>query len=231
MSNLWIRLAYALLLALVVALTVVFGITMAMPGPRPPDTPSLTFRQLQSGTDDTTDADRLVGVVDRFYQDAYDFRRAYPPYQRNVLLATVLLGTVVAAVGIGLGSSFNYLRVGLTVGGILILLYGTSVATASIPNPAPTASPSITNLLAAGSPPGLDFAGRFLRFAASFVALLVLLFMGLWRLTDWAPASPSAEASPGRSAVPLSSGMAETPPSGQPGVEQTLWKRPGPESD
>jgi hypothetical protein len=231
MSNLWIRLVYALLLALVVALTVGFAITMALPGPRPPDTPSLTFRQLQSGADDTNDADKLIGVVDRFYQDAYDFRRAYPAYQRNLLLASVLLGAAVAAIGIGLSSSFNYLRVGLTLGSVLIFAYGASVAGASIPNPAPTASPSITNLLAAGSPPGLDFAGRFLRFAASFVALLVLLFMGLWRLTDWAPSSPSADASIGRSATAHPPGAIEAPPSTLPVVEQGLWKRPGPESD
>src|SRR5712692_55785 len=185
MSNLWIRGAYGVLLAIVVALTIGFGVAMAFAGPRPPDTPSLTFQQLQSVGDNQQDTDRIIGLVDRFYQDAYDYRRAYPAFQRNVLVATVLLSIVVAAIGLTLGPAFNYLRFGLMLGAVLLLIYAAGVTLSPTPNPAPTGSGSITTLLAAGSPPGLDFAGRFLRFAAAFIALLVYLFLGLWRLTDW----------------------------------------------
>jgi len=224
MSTLWIRAVYALLLALVVALTVGFGVSTAVTGPRPPDTPQLTFRELQSGSDDQQSADQLISVVDRFYQDSYDFRRAYPDYQRNVLVILVLLGVVVGGVGLAVPESFNYLRLGLTLGAVLIVAYGTAVALGPTPNPAPTASPSITNLLAAGSPPGLDFAGRFLRFAVSFVALLVVLFLGLWRLTDWAPRAagsvPKISASPDEPYNPSTTRPTETPP------DALGWRRP-----
>jgi len=219
MSTLWVRAVYAVLLALVVALAVGFGVSMAVTGPRPPDTPQLTFRELQSGSDDQQSAEQLISVVDRFYQDSYDFRRAYPEYQRNVLVILVLVGMLVGSVGLALPESFNYLRLGLTLGAILILAYGAALALGPTPNPAPTASPSITNLLAAGSPPGLDFVGRFLRFAVSFVALLVFLFLGLWRLTDWAPLA-AASASLGEISGASTTRPAET------SSEMLGWRRP-----
>ncbi|HTE85715.1 MAG TPA: hypothetical protein VK821_13375 [Dehalococcoidia bacterium] len=229
-SNLWIRVTYGVLLAIVVTLTVAFGVTMALAGPRPPDTPSLTFRQLQSVGDNQQDTDRIIGVVDRFYQDAYDYRRAYPSFQRNVLVVTVLLAIIIGGAGIALGPSFNYLRFGLTLSAALLLVYAAAITLSPAPNPAPS-SGSVTGLLAAGSPPGLDFASRFLRFAASFIALLVFLFLGLWRLTDWTAlgvvgsAKPSA---PGTSngaptsdaGAPAGSGSVGSPP------ERIVWGRP-----
>lgn len=233
MSNLWIRAAFALVFALVVALTIGFGVAMVFPGPRPPDTPSLTFRQLQAESDNPPDAERLITVVDRFYQDAYDFRRAYPAYQRNVFVADVILAIIVGSVGLALAAAFNYLRLGLILGAILVLVFGLVTALLPAPNPAPTSSPSVTNLLAAGIPPGLDFAGRFLRFAVSFVALLVYLFLGLWRLTDWAPAQGRAATTERRGVVPENSaGMAPAAPepnstSSPPGSpENVAWRRP-----
>jgi hypothetical protein len=228
-SNLWIRVTYGALLAIVIALTIAFGVAMVFVGPRPPDTPSLTFQQLQSVGDNQQDTDRIIGLVDRFYQDAYDYRRAYPAFQRNELVVTVLLAVVVAAIGLALSPTFNHLRFGLLLGAVLLLLYAASISLAPIPNPAPTGSGSITTLLAAGSPPGLDFAGRFLRFAAAFIALLVFLFLGLWRLTDWAAlgAPPttlqnaSLATAAGGAGAPAVSASAGTGPQ-----ERAPWRRP-----
>ena len=232
MSNLWIRVAFSGLLAVVVTMTVAFGISMAYPGPRPPDTPSLTFRQLQDQAGGDQDADRLIGVVDRFYQDAYDFRSAYPSYQRNVVIAAMLCALVVGAAGIVLPASFNYLRLGLTLGAILIVLYGAAVVLLPTPNPALTSGSSVTNLLAAGSPPGLDLAGRFLRFAAAFVALLVFVFLGLWRLTDWAPVARPAPGAESASEAPSPSPHLRTGGAAavaEPSAESLLWRRPNAE--
>jgi hypothetical protein len=215
MSDLWIRATYGVLLALVVAFAVVSGIATVLAEPRPPDTPSLTFAQLQNVGDNQQDTDRIIGVVDRFYQDTYDFRRAYPAYQRNLLIATVLLATVVGAIGIAIGPTFNYLRFGLTLSAVLLLLYAATITLFPPPNPSPGTG-SLTALLAAGIPPGLDFAGRFLRFAASLIAMLVFLFLGLWRLTDWSTlgvaSSHAARTAPTQSAP--------APP------EQSAWGRP-----
>jgi hypothetical protein len=41
----------------------------------------------------------------------------------------------------------------------------------------------------AGYPEPLNFAGRFARFAVSFIGFILALFVGLWRLTEW----PSAQ--------------------------------------
>ncbi|SRR6266567_1190014 len=226
MSSLWIRVAYGALLAIVVALTVAFGVSMVLAGPRPPDTPSLTFRQLQGVGDNQQDTERVIGVVDRFYQDAYDYRRAYPSFQRNVLVVIVLLAVVIGGIGIALGSDFNYLRFGLTLGAILLLVYAAGISVSGPPNPAPTGSGSVTSLLAAGSPPGLDFAGRFLRFAASFIALLVFLFLGLWRLTDWAAlGSPTGSAQTQASESSEFERSTGTGPA--PGTrERVVWGRP-----
>jgi hypothetical protein len=229
MSNLWIRVAYSVLLALAVALTVGFGIMMVITGPRPPDTPSLTFRELQSDSSSPQQTDQLIGVVDRFYQDAYDFRRDYPDYQRNLLVTAILLAMIVGGVGIALQSTFNFLRLGLTLGAILLIVWATAFALSSVPNAAPTNSGSVSNLLAAGMPPGLDFPGRFLRFAASFVALLVFLFLGLWRLTEWTPAARTSterpsDAAAATAATTVEAGSAATIyPTTQ---ERVLWQRP-----
>jgi hypothetical protein len=217
MGPTWIRVAYSALLAIVTVMTVIFGVMMAFPGPRPPDTPSLTFRQIQGVGDNQQDTDRVIGAVDNFYQGAYDFRKDYPAYQRNLLLSSVILAIIIGGIGVALSGSFNYLRLALMGAAVILLAWGASSALAPVPNPAPAGSGSITSLLAAGSPPGLDFAGRFLRFAASFVALLVFLFLGLWRLTDWAPAAARSNA------VAASSPEASTA-SPSPG-EQATWGR------
>jgi hypothetical protein len=221
MSDLWIRATYGILLAIVVAFTVVSGVTTVVSQPRPPDTPSLTFAQLQNVGDNQQDTERIIGVVDRFYQDAYDFRRAYPAYQRNVFIVTVLLAMLVGGIGIALGPTFNYLRFGLTLSAVLLLVYSAGITLIPPPNPAPGTG-SLTALLASGFPPGLDFSGRFLRFAASLITLLVFLFLGLWRLTDWSAigaASPASEAA----SIDGSQVSTSTTP------EQSTWSRPSSE--
>ena len=239
MSSLWIRVAYAAVLALVVAFTLGFGVNMVYSGPTPPDTPAFTFAQLQNANGTPQDADRITKAVDAFYQGAYDYRRAYPGWQRNMFVALTALAVVLAAVAIGLPALFNYLRLGLTAGAVLLLLYAVFLALGSAPNPAPATTGQINDLLAAGSPPGLDFAGRFLRFAISFIGLLVLLFVGLWRLTEWAPhrATPVPAAAPGFAPPYAPAAPIEPTPTIQPMApviqpapelppEQVAWKRP-----
>lgn len=232
MSNAWIRVAYSVLLGLIVALTVGFGVAMVYPGPKQPDTPSLTFAQLQSGGNNQQDADRLVATVDRFYQDAYDFRRAYPAYQRNMFLALTGLAIIVGAVGLALPAAVNFLRLGLTLGAGSLLAAATYLALKDAPNPATAAAASFAGLLAAGSPPGLDFAGRFLRFAISFIGLLALLFVGIWRLTDWAP-RPTARTTVAPTPSPFAPPVAPTPGVGETplappelSAESRPWQRP-----
>lgn len=204
MSIDWIRISYAVLLALIVAATVVLGALMVDVGPRAPDTPGFTFAQLQNGGTSQQDTTQLVNTVDRFYQDAYDYRRAYPSYQRDMFLILVGIAILVGALGVVLPPSINSVRLGFLLAAVLLVAYGSYIALASTPNPAPTNGSSVTNLLAAGSPPGLDFSGRFLRFALAFVGVLVLVFVGLWRLTEWAPIEPIPSAVPDRALVPRS---------------------------
>ena len=241
MSSLWIRVAYGGVLALVVAFTLGFGVNMVYTGPKAPDTPAFTFAQLQSAGGNQNDADRLTKAVDSFYQDAYDYRRAYPDYQRNMFVALTALAVILAAIAIGLPALFNYIRLGLTAGAVLLLVYALFIAIGPRPNPAPATTGSLYDLLAAGSPPGLDFAGRFLRFAISFIGLLVLLFVGLWRLTEWAPrrvaqttSAPSGFASPYAPSPPFATAPIEPKlpamqPAPEPPPEQAAWKRPEPE--
>jgi hypothetical protein len=214
MSDLWIRATFGVLFAFVVTFTVISGVTTALAEPRPPDTPSLTFAQLQNVGDNQQDTDRIIGVVDRFYQDTYDFRRAYPAYQRNVLVATVLLAMVVGGIGIAIGPTFNFIRFGLTFSAVLLLLYAAGINLLPPPNPAPGTG-SLTALLSAGIPPSLDFSGRFLRFAASLIAMLVFLFLGLWRLTDWTAVS-------GMSHQPAGATSSQQP---APPAKQSTWGR------
>jgi hypothetical protein len=106
------------------------------------------------------------------------------------------VAVLLAAIGLLLPAAVNYLRWGLLVGAALALVWAGYVGTRAVPNPAP-ATNSVLALLAAGEPQPLDFAGRFLRFAVSFVSLIVLVFIGLWRLTEWpAPARRQAAAAP-----------------------------------
>ncbi len=186
MSTVWIRVIFGVVLALVVLFTVQFGVAMALPGPQAPGDPEITFRQL-TNNENESGQNTLTASIDRYYDDAQDYRDDYVDYQRNLFLAGVGLAALLAIIGLVLPTAVNYLRFGLLLGAGLAMVWVLYASTRAVPNPAPAAN-SILALLAAGEPKQLDFAGRFLRFALSFVSLILLLFLGLWRLTEW-PAS------------------------------------------
>lgn len=220
MSTTWIRVAYGVVLALVLFFTVQFGVAMALPGPTPPGDPGITFRQLTS--DDTDNSqNRLTASVDQYYADAKDYRDDYVNYQRNFFLAGAGLAVLLALIGVALPAAVNYMRWGLLLGAGLALAWAGYIASSPVPNPAPAAN-SILALVAAGEPEPLEFAGRFLRFAISFVSLILLLFIGLWRLTEWpAPARKTAVTTPAARPAPAASppaaeGAAWAPPAAAP---------------
>jgi hypothetical protein len=187
MTTTWIRATYGVVLAIVLLLTVSTGVAMALPGPEPPQDPGITFRQLTAG-DTEQSQNTLTAAVDRFYADAKDFRDDFVEYQRNTLLAGAGLAALLAVIGLVLPVAVNYLRFGLLLGAGLSLLWAAWVAWQPVPQPAPPAS-SILALVSAGEPQQLEFASRFLLFALSFVGLILLLFIGLWRLTEWPSAT------------------------------------------
>ncbi len=205
MTTAWIRVIFGVVLALVLLFTAAFGVAMALPGPKPPEDPGVTFRQLTAGDSDSSQ-NRLTASIDKYFDEAQDFRDKYVIYQRNTFLAGAGVAVLLAAIGLLLPAAVNYLRWGLLLGAALVLVWAGYVATRAVPNPAP-ATNSVLALLAAGEPQPLDFAGRFLRFAVSFVSLIVLVFIGLWRLTEWpAPArrqAPAAVAPPAGWAPPV----------------------------
>jgi hypothetical protein len=216
MSTTWIRVAYGVVLALVLFFTVQFGVAMALPGPTPPGDPGITFRQLTA--DDTDNSqNRLTASVDQYYADAKDFRDDYVTYQRNTFLAGAGLAVLLALIGVALPAAVNYMRWGLLLGAGLTLAWAGYVASSPVPNPAPAAN-SILALVAAGEPEPLEFAGRFLRFAISFVSLILLLFIGLWRLTEW-PA-------PARKAAVTTTATRPTPTASTPAGESSTWAPP-----
>lgn len=186
MNTTWIRVAYGVVLALVVLFTVQFGVAMALPGPKPPEDPGITFRQLagDSGDSGNSGQNRLTASIDSYYSDSKNYRDDYVEWQRNGFLAITGLAALVALIALILPAAVNYLRWGLLLGAAASLLVALYIATKGVPQPAPAAQ-SILALVAAGEPRPLDFAGRFLRFALSFVALILLVFIGLWRLTEW----------------------------------------------
>jgi hypothetical protein len=187
MATVWIRVMYGVVLALVLLFSTAFGVAMVLPGPKPPGDPGVTFRQL-TASDNDSGQNRLTAAVDKYFDEAQDYRDAYVTYQRDIFLVGAGVAVVLAAIGLLLPAVVNYLRWGLLLGAALTMVWVWYVATRAVPNPAPPAN-GLLALLAAGSPEPLDFAGRFLRFAVSFVGLIVLLFIGLWRLTEWpAPA-------------------------------------------
>lgn len=195
MSTSWIRVAYGVVLGLVVLFTIGFGVNMALPGPKAPADPQITFTQLSSNNDNASSSNKLAASIDAYYGDAHAYRQKYITYQRNAFLAIAGAAALVAMVGLLLPAGVNYLRWGLLLGGAFSLAWAGYLATRVIPTPAPAVS-SVLELIAAGNPKPLDFAGRFLRFALSFVSLIVLLFVGLWRLTEWSnPARPTPAAS------------------------------------
>jgi hypothetical protein len=198
MSTTWIRVAYGAVLALVLFFTVQFGVAMVLPEPTPPGDPGITFRQLTSDETDNSQ-NRLTASIDQYFADAKNYRDDFVSYQRNVFLATAGIAVILALIGVALPAAVNYMRWGLLVGAGLALLWAGIVATMPVPNPAPPAD-SVLAMVAAGEPEPLSFAGRFLRFAISFVSLILLLFIGLWRLTEWpaVPRKAAATAAPAR---------------------------------
>jgi len=214
MSTTWIRVAYGAVLALVLTFTVLFGVAMVIPGPTPPGDPGITFRQLT--TEDTDNSqNRLTASIDQYFADAKNFRDDFVNYQRNFVLAAAGLGVLLALIGIALPAAVNYMRWGLLVGAALVLIWVGHIASMPIPNPAPPAN-SVLAMVAAGEPEPLSFAGRFLRFAISFVSLILLLFIGLWRLTEW-PAAPQ------KSSAAATTATRPVSPAPAPAGESAAW--------
>lgn len=189
MSTTWIKVAYAVVLGLAVAMTVGFGVATFITPPRTPQPVGISFTQLndQTATDQTT-ADAQTkhqeSLIDGFYKDAQAQRGTYPEYQRNIFLTFAGIGLLIAVIGVALPAVVNYLRLGFLIGGGLLAAAAIYVAVQAVPNAIPPTS-SVLTLLGLGQTTVLDTAGRFLRFAISVVGMLVLVFVGLWRLTDW----------------------------------------------
>jgi hypothetical protein len=195
MSVDWVKVVYGVVLGAVLALAVGFGTATFVSGPRPPQPPGLTFTML-SGQSTDAETTRIAKQIDGFYDDANHFRELYPNYQRDIFLVFAGIGILLAVIGVALPSVVNYLRFGFLFGGLLLVASGAWFATQAVPQGTPTAS-NILSLLSFGTPKVLDTAGRFLRFAVSLVGVLLLLFVGLWRLTDWgAPGAAKAAQAP-----------------------------------
>jgi len=234
MSTIWIKVAYGVLLGIVLALTAGFGVAVVSSGPRPPQPAGLTFAAL-SGSSTDQDTTRQAKQIDAFFADAQTYREKYPDYQRNLFVAFAAIGMVIAVLGVALPAVVNYLRFGFLFGGLLLVIAGAYIALQPVPQAAPAAA-GLLSVLSYGTPKVLDTAGRFLRFAVSLVGLLVLLFVGLWRLTDWpAPASADTRtfSMPGTvigNASPLVPAMATVPPGVNPPASVPVaekWARPG----
>jgi hypothetical protein len=236
MSTSWVKVGYAILLGVVLAITVGFGVLTFESGPRPPQPAGLTFAQL-NGTGSDADNARIAKQIDGFYSDLQSYREKFPEHQRNIFLWLAGIGMLVAVVGVALPRVVNYLRLGFVLGGLFLLVIGAWFALQGVPVGAPPAS-SLLTLFSSGTPKTLDAAGRFLRFAVSIVGLLVLLFVGLWRLTDWPAPVVAAEPRPlpgtvpaGYAAAPF---VAELPPADPAAtaalrphvVETSKWGRP-----
>src|SRR5207248_896982 len=106
---------------------------------------------------------------------------------------------------------------------LVLIVAGTWFALRSVPQVAPPSAASLLSLLPAGEPNGLDTAGRFLRFAVALVGALVLLFIGLWRLTEWPATAPVSRRDATDAAVPVT----VTPVAAQP-VVPTTYDPPAP---
>ena len=218
MSTVWIRVAYGLVVAMLLALTVIFGITMVSPGPKRPADPGITFRQLSSSDDEETgrSQNQLQAQIEQFYGDASNFRSKYPTYQRNVFLAATGFGILFVLIGLVLPTAVNYLRWGLVLGSLLLFVYAFIMGTRPVPDVVPTGN-SLLILIAAGYPEPLNFAGRFVQFAVAFIGLILTVFLGLWRLTEW-PSSPRRATGPAGAPAGAAAGVASAtaaPPAGQ----------------
>lgn len=234
MSTTWIRVSYAVLLGLVLAIAVGFGVLIFESGPRPPQPLGLTFSALNGNSTDQESA-RISKQIDGFYSDNQSFREKFPDHQRNIFLWFAGIGILLGVVGVALPRVVNYLRLGFVLGGFALVIAGAWYALQPLPEAAPPAS-SLLALFSAGTPKELDTAGRFLRFAVAIVGLLVLLFVGLWRLTDWpAPVTAESRPLPGTAMAgyaPVAQPMATAPYAApaafpeRPPQEAAKWARP-----
>jgi hypothetical protein len=216
MSTNWIRVNFGLVLAILVALTAIFGVAMAAPGPTPPEDPGLTFSGL-SGDDNGPSQNTLTQKIDKFYEDAKNYRDDYPGWQRNVALSASGIGILVLLIGVALPAAVNFLRLGLVQGGGLLLLYAFYAFTRPVPDVIPQGS-NILAFLGAGEPGVLSFAGRFALFAVAFIGLILAMFVGLLRLTEW-PTSP-------RQAAPAPSSSPQPAYTPQPSAPMSQWAPP-----
>jgi hypothetical protein len=225
MSTTWIKVAYAVLLGVVVAMTVGFGVATFIVPPRTPQPVGISFTSLSDQNASDQQTSHQASLIDSFYKDAQTQRANYPEYQRNIFLTFAGIGLLIAVIGVALPAVVNYLRLGFILGGGMLAVAGIYIAVQPVPNAIPPTS-SILTLLGLGQPTVLDTAGRFLRFAVSVVGLLVLIFVGLWRLTDWVM-TPRVVMTPA-GGVPASVATISAPPatSTAPPAAADRWARP-----
>jgi hypothetical protein len=209
MSTTWVKVGYAVLLAAILAVTVGFGVLTFEAGPKPPQPAGLTFSQLNGNASDA-DQSRISKQIDGFYDDVLKYREKFPEHQRNIFLWFAGLGIIIGVIGVALPGVVNYLRFGFVLGGLTLLIAGAWYALQGVPQAAPPAS-SLLTLFSSGTPKTLDTAGRFLRFAVSIVGLLVMLFVGLWRLTDWSSGTRPVESRPVPGSAPAGFGYTQAP--------------------
>lgn len=229
MSTTWVKAGYGILLGLVLALTAGFGAATFISEPRPPQPVGVTFQQISTNSSDTENQ-REAKQIDSYFNDVQTYRGKYPDYQRNIFLAFASAGLLFGIIGVALPAIVNYLRLGFLIGGGLLLVAGSWFVIQ--PVPLGTENPSgILTLLVVGTPNVLDTAARFLRFAVSLVGVLLLLFVGLWRLTEWSttPAAGRVVAAPVAAPPPapasVAAGDASLAPPRSP-ADSLRWARP-----
>ncbi len=233
MSTVWIRVVYAAVIGVLVAFTTIFGVLMAAPGPEAPGDPGVTFRQLSGDGDDERSQSTLQNQIENYYGEAASFRDDYPGWQRNVFLAATGIGILFVLIGLALPAMVNYLRLGLISGGLLSMVYAFAVISREVPRVVPEGS-NLLIFLGAGYADPLDFAGRFALFAVSFIGLILALFLGLWRLTEWSaparrPAPVRATAPAGPAPVAAASFPASAPAAAPaPASPPSPWAPPAP---
>ncbi|HLZ70093.1 MAG TPA: hypothetical protein VKV26_09330 [Dehalococcoidia bacterium] len=230
MGTTWVKVGYGSLLGLVLALTAGFGSAIFISEPRLPQPVGVTFQQLSGNTPDAETA-REAKQIDGYFGDVQNFKGKYPDYQRNIFIAFAVAGLIFAIIGVALPAIVNYLRFGFLIGGGLLLAAGAWFVIQ--PVPLGTENPSgILTLLVVGTPAVLDTAARFLRFAIALVGVLLLLFVGLWRLTEWstatsapagAAAGMAAAPPPGPSSIAAATASVTSAP---PPAESLKWARP-----
>lgn len=206
MSTTWIRVAYGVVLGLTLLITTAFGAAMAQAGPKAPE-PEISFKQY-TGADDERGQTQLNEALDKFFAEARDYRDDYVDWQRNTALIAVGVAALLALIGLVLPAAVNYLRWGFLLGAAFVLVWAGAVALANVPNPQPEGG-SLLGFFSAGGPKQIDFTGRFLRFAIGFVGLIILLFVGLWRLTEWPTRRPALVTT--GPAVPAGAAVATAP--------------------